>query len=69
MGIAGRLVNAIQARATERGHRRVVLSVSPDNADAVGLYRRQGFTFLPEWEPLASQPGTEVQKMEWLSGS
>jgi len=67
MGIAGRLVNAIQARAIERGHQRIVLSVSPDNADAVSMYRRQGFTFLPEWEPLASQPGVNVQKMEWKS--
>lgn len=67
MGIAGRLIKAIQARAIERGHRRIVLSVSPDNADAVGLYRRHGFTFLPEWEPLASQPGVNVQRMEWTS--
>jgi ribosomal protein S18 acetylase RimI-like enzyme len=67
VGIAGRLVNAIQARAIERGHQRIVLSVSPDNADAVSMYRRQGFTFLPEWEPLASQPGVNVQKMEWKS--
>jgi ribosomal protein S18 acetylase RimI-like enzyme len=58
VGIAGRL---------ERGHQRIVLSVSPDNADAVSMYRRQGFTFLPEWEPLASQPGVNVQKMEWKS--
>ncbi|MEC5408242.1 GNAT family N-acetyltransferase [Paraburkholderia sp. MPAMCS5] len=68
MGIAGLLVNTIQARAVERGHRRIVLSVSPDNAHAVGLYRRHGFKFLPEWEPLASQPGVNVQKMEWTSG-
>ncbi|RFU49854.1 GNAT family N-acetyltransferase [Paraburkholderia sp. DHOC27] len=67
MGIASRLVNAIKARAIELGHRRIVLSVSPDNADAVRMYRRQGFTFLPEWEPLASQPGVSVQKMEWRS--
>lgn len=64
-GIADRLVSAIKARAVERGYRRVVLSVAPDNASAVTLYRRQGFRFLPEWEPLASQPGVSVQKMEW----
>jgi ribosomal protein S18 acetylase RimI-like enzyme len=67
MGIAGRLVNAIQTRALERGHRRVVLSVSPDNVQAVDLYRRHGFTFLPEWEPLTSQPGVSAQKMAWTS--
>jgi ribosomal protein S18 acetylase RimI-like enzyme len=69
MGIASRLVKAIQARAIERGHRRVVLSVSPENVSAVNLYRRQGFVFLPEWEPLASQPGVDVQRMEWKGSS
>ncbi|HEY4802690.1 MAG TPA: GNAT family N-acetyltransferase [Paraburkholderia sp.] len=68
MGIAGRLVDAIQARAIGRGHRRIVLKVSPDNTRAVGLYRRHGFKFLPEWEALANQPGITVQKMEWKSG-
>lgn len=64
-GIADRLVGAIKARAVARGYRRVVLSVAPDNVSAVALYQRQGFRFLPEWEPLASQPGVSVQKMEW----
>lgn len=64
-GIGGRLVSAIKTRAIERGHRRVVLSVSPDNARAATLYCRQGFVFLPEWEDLASHPGVTVQKMEW----
>lgn len=67
-GVAGRLVDAIKTRAIERGYRRVVLRVSPDNARAANLYRRHGFVFLPEWEPLASQPGLKVQKMEWLAG-
>ncbi|MEX3949000.1 GNAT family N-acetyltransferase [Paraburkholderia sp. EG287B] len=65
LGVAGRLVNAIQARAIERGQRRVVLRVSPDNTRAVGLYRRHGFQLLPEREALANQPGIIVQKMEW----
>lgn len=69
MGIGSRLVKAIQARATELGYRRVVLSVSPENVEAVNLYRRQGFEFLSEWEPLASQPGVNVQRMEWKCGS
>jgi ribosomal protein S18 acetylase RimI-like enzyme len=64
-GIAARLVETIKARAMERGHRQVVLSVSPDNAQAANLYRRQGFVFLPTWEMLASHPGINVQKMEW----
>ena len=64
-GIARRLIEAIKARAIEREHRRVVLSVSPDNDQAARLYRRQGFVFLPEWEALASRPGVKAQKMEW----
>ncbi|WP_321939926.1 GNAT family N-acetyltransferase [Paraburkholderia sp. J8-2] len=67
MGIGGRLVNAIQARAIERGYRRVVLRVSPENGRAADLYRRHGFIFLPEWETLAGQPAINLQKMEWSS--
>jgi len=64
-GVADALVSAIQARAVEQGHRRVVLSVSPENTSAVALYRRHGFVFLAETEPLASHPEIEVQTMEW----
>ncbi len=66
-GIGGRLVDAIKIRALERGYRRVVLSVSPNNTPATALYSRRGFVFLPEWEDLASHPGVKVQKMEWLA--
>jgi len=68
MGIGDRLVAAIQARAIGRGHRRVVLKVSPDNTHAVGLYLRHGFAFLPEWEALSGQPAITLQKMEWKNG-
>ncbi|MEM5310896.1 GNAT family N-acetyltransferase [Paraburkholderia sp. JHI869] len=68
MGIGGRLVNAIQARAIERGHARVVLRVSPENSHAADLYSRHGFKFLPEREALAGQPAINLQKMEWRSG-
>jgi len=67
-GIAGRLVDAVKARAIANRHRRVVLNVSPDNARAVSFYRRQGFIFLPEWETLTSHPDIKVQKMEWQAG-
>jgi ribosomal protein S18 acetylase RimI-like enzyme len=67
-GIARRRVDAIKTRALERGHQRVVLSVSPDNVGAAALYRRQGFVFLPKWEALASHPSVKVQKMEWRAG-
>lgn len=63
--IAARLIEAVKARAIDRGHARVVLSVSPSNVSAVELYRRQGFAFLPEWESLASYPDIRVQRMEW----
>lgn len=62
---AAGLVEAIKARAVARGHSRVVLSVSPENVRAAALYRKQGFVFLPEWEPIASQPGIDAQKMAW----
>ena len=42
------------------------LDVSPDNRRAAAFYRKQGFVFLPEWEPLESHPHIQVQKMEWV---
>lgn len=62
---AGRLVQAVQAHALEYGHARVVLDVSPDNLRAAAFYRRMGFVFLPQWEPLESHPHIQVQKMAW----
>jgi len=63
--LATRLVDSIKARAAAQGHDRVVLDVSPDNARAAAFYRKQGFSFLPEWEALASHPEITLQKMEW----
>ena len=64
-GAAAQLVAAIKASADAQGHARIVLDVAPENARAAAFYRRQGFVFLPEWEPLASHPEIQVQKMEW----
>jgi ribosomal protein S18 acetylase RimI-like enzyme len=66
MACAASLVDSIKTRALAQGHQRVVLCVSPDNERAVGFYRKQGFSFLPEWEALDSNPEIELQKMEWL---
>lgn len=65
LGVADRLVDAVKQMAIANGHARVLLDVSPENARAAGFYRKQGFVFLPEWEPLASHPSITVQKMEW----
>jgi ribosomal protein S18 acetylase RimI-like enzyme len=64
-GAAARLVGSIKARAVSQGHTRVVLDVSPNNGRAASFYRKQGFSFLPEWETLDSHPDITVQKMEW----
>jgi ribosomal protein S18 acetylase RimI-like enzyme len=64
-GAAAGLVEAIKARAVSQGHTRVVLDVSPETDRAAAFYRKQGFSFLPEWEPLESHPEIKVQKMEW----
>lgn len=63
--VAARLVQAVKASAGAQGHRRLVLTVSPENSRAAGLYTKQGFSFLPEWETLDSHPHIKVQKMEW----
>jgi ribosomal protein S18 acetylase RimI-like enzyme len=67
--VAAGLVGAIKKRAVEQGHARVVLAVSPSNERAAAFYRKQGFTFLPEWEPLESHPQVQLQKMAWLAGT
>jgi ribosomal protein S18 acetylase RimI-like enzyme len=66
-GAAAALVDAMRAHALTRGHRRVVLDVSPDNQRAAAFYTRRGFRFLPQWEPLASHLHIQVQKMEWCA--
>jgi ribosomal protein S18 acetylase RimI-like enzyme len=65
--VATGLVDSIKTRAVSQGHTRIVLDVSPDNGRAAAFYRKQGFSFLPEWETLASHPDIQVQKMEWRS--
>ncbi|MDB5948905.1 MAG: family N-acetyltransferase [Massilia sp.] len=67
--VAAGLVGAIKTRAVEQGHERLVLGVSPSNERAAAFYRKQGFSFLPEWEPLESHPQIQRQKMAWLAGT
>lgn len=67
MEVAAQLVDAVKQCAVAGGHRRLVLGVAPENTRAAAFYRKQDFVFLPEWEPLASHPHIQVQKMEWLA--
>ena len=64
-GVAASLVDAVKTRAVALGQASVVLSVAADNHRAVAFYRKQGFSFLPEWEPLAGNPQVSLQKMLW----
>lgn len=64
-GIAASLVDAVKSRAAALGHTSVTLSVAAANQRAVAFYRKQGFSFLPEWEPLAGNPQVRLQKMVW----
>lgn len=64
-GAAAALVDAMKAHALARGQQRVVLDVAPTNARAAAFYAKLGFRFLPHWEPLASHPHIQLQKMEW----
>lgn len=61
--MASALVQAVKAAAAARGYARIVLEVAPSNARAAAFYQKQGFAFLPEWEPLASHPHIQLQKM------
>ncbi|MCY1420198.1 hypothetical protein D9M71_358130 [compost metagenome] len=68
-GVAELLVNAVKACAINKGYRRVILSVSPENPRASRFYKKQGFVFVDEFEALASHPRIRVQTMEWVSVS
>lgn len=64
-GVAAVLVDAVKAAALNGGAHTVHLAVSPANLPAARFYERQGFHFLPEFEPLDSDPGITLQKMAW----
>ncbi len=64
-GVAAQLVDAVKAHALAAGLRRVELDVAPDNLPAARFYQKQGFVFQPHWEPLASHPHIQVQRMAW----
>ncbi len=66
LGVAQGLVEAVKQCTVGNGHARLVLDVAPENTRAAAFYQKQGFVFLPEWEPLESHPHIQVQKMEWL---
>jgi ribosomal protein S18 acetylase RimI-like enzyme len=69
LNVAQCLVEAVKQCAVGNGHVRLVLDVAPENARAAALYQKQGFVFLPQWEPLESHPHIQVQKMEWLAAA
>lgn len=66
-GVARPLVDAVKAHAVASSHARVVLDVAPGNERAAAFYRKQGFGFIDEWEPLASHPHILVQTMVWCA--
>jgi ribosomal protein S18 acetylase RimI-like enzyme len=66
-GAAGQLVGAVKSHAVQQGHERVFLDVAPENARAARFYQKQGFSFIDEWEPLASYPHIQVQTMVWTA--
>lgn len=69
LDVARKLVDAVKRCAADNGHARLVLGVAPENARAAAFYQKQGFVFLPEWEPLESHPHIQVQKMAWRAAA
>ena len=69
LDVAQGLVDAVKQCAVGNGHARLVLDVAQENARAAAFYQKQGFVFLPEWEPLESHPHIQVQKMAWLAAA
>ena len=46
-GVGTALIRAVESAAVRRGHRRLLLGVTPENARAKRLYRRLGYTRWP----------------------
>lgn len=64
-GVADALVAAVKARAVALGQEALFLEVAAENSRAVQFYRRHGFVFLDEWEPIDSHPHILAQSMRW----
>jgi ribosomal protein S18 acetylase RimI-like enzyme len=64
-GIAGRLMDAAEARAAKLGLRKVVLSTDPGMREAHRLYERRGYVRQPErdWETVV-KPNISAPKRE-----
>ena len=50
-GIASALMDQIEAKARERGFRRVILQTRPIMPDAVTLYEKRGYALIPNYPP------------------
>jgi ribosomal protein S18 acetylase RimI-like enzyme len=61
--IAAQLVDAV--KRDNLTYTRILLDVARSNQRASAFYQKQGFVFLPQWEPLESHPHIQLQKMEW----
>ena len=64
LGIAKYLVGAVKADAISKKFKNLFLDVSPENLKAVHFYKKNGFIFIDEKQPLDSYPGIIIQTME-----
>ena len=62
-GVGSALINACHAHAREVGAYRMVICVRDNNASAMAMYHKHGFTRLPErdWQPV---PGVVLLALE-----
>jgi ribosomal protein S18 acetylase RimI-like enzyme len=63
-GVGDALVSALKEDARERGLRRLLLDVAHENASAIRLYRRTGFTATGRTSTLAWDPSVTEFEME-----
>lgn len=55
-GVGAAILRHLEAAALELGARRLVLETGVHQAEAIGLYRKAGFTQVPCWGEYASAP-------------
>jgi ribosomal protein S18 acetylase RimI-like enzyme len=67
LGVAEHLVNTVKSDSIKSGFKQIFLDVSPENLRACRFYKKHGFVFNGEEQPLASHPDIMVHTMEWQS--
>lgn len=57
-GVACEILRRLESRAAEMGYRSVVLETGLGQPEAIGLYEKNSYVHIPNYEPYADMPGS-----------